>query len=75
MLWRLKPIIVAIGPTPKHTEKSITQIIVGIARTKEEKLEIIFLIMPLEIKNFVLKIAKGKERKTIHVSKEKSKEI
>ena len=73
MLWRLKPIIVATGPTPKHTEKSITQIIVGIARTKEEKLEIIFLIMPLEIKNFVLKIAKGKENKTLIIVVKKAK--
>ena len=65
--------MVAMGPTPKHTEKSITQMIVGIARTNEEKHEIMFFIMLLEAKNFVLKIAKGRENKTLIIVVKKVK--
>ena len=35
------PIIVATEPTPRQTEKSMTQIIVGMERTKEERIDII----------------------------------
>ena len=68
-----RPIIVAIWPTPKHTEKSITQMIVGIARTNEEKSEIMFFIMLFEIITFILKIANSKENKTLIIVVKKAR--
>ena len=47
--------------------------IVGIARTNEEKQDIMFFIMLLEAKNFVLKIAKGRENKTLIMVVKKAK--
>ena len=73
MLWMDRPIIVAIGPTPKHTEKSITQMIVGIARTNEEKPEIMFFIMLFGTIIFMLNMANGKENKTLIIVVKKAR--
>ena len=47
--------------------------IVGIARTNEERHEIMFLTILLETINFVFKIAKGRENKTLIMVVKKAK--
>ena len=52
--------IVDVGPTPKQTEKSNTQIIVGIERMKEEMPSMIIEGMLDEKKYFWFKTERGK---------------